>query len=297
MRPGQRPDAVAPTVSSRPITPGDSARALRSTSTRGARASRPPPRHGAYWQVDLRSPEGQVTVKSWFAGYRHGARVARENGYRDTATITVSASVRDCTPCGCPDRDGAACTVASPEGAPFEIGVSEVIEVPGADEQFKSRPGEAETTDPELAPPDSQSMPAPPEEANSTPLDQAVDSGPSVGSPALPVLRIPSLMEVSADARAAGRLEKLPTEVARSASEPVARLLPSPDPPTGAASFAERLMFPELPVNEAPATALTPSPGNPMPAAQGKSPSPCPRRRSRCRPSAGRTWARCKRCT
>ncbi|MEO0530428.1 MAG: hypothetical protein AAF266_07585 [Planctomycetota bacterium] len=61
-----------------------------------------PPR--PYWQLDLRNPEGSRAVQSWFEGYRHGARVAREGGYRRTATIKVSASLRDCDACGCPDE-------------------------------------------------------------------------------------------------------------------------------------------------------------------------------------------------
>lgn len=64
-----------------------------------------PPR--PYWQLDLRSPEGAAAVRSWFEGYRLGARIAREGGYRKTATLTLSASLADCDACGCPDRAAA----------------------------------------------------------------------------------------------------------------------------------------------------------------------------------------------
>ncbi len=61
-----------------------------------------PPR--IYWQADMRSREGAAAVASWFEGYRHGARVAREGGYRDATTIRLSGSLRDCDACGCPDK-------------------------------------------------------------------------------------------------------------------------------------------------------------------------------------------------
>lgn len=62
-----------------------------------------PPR--VYWRLGMRSVEGAAAAQSWFAGYRFGAQVAREGGYRQVATVTVSASVRDCTPCGCPGEE------------------------------------------------------------------------------------------------------------------------------------------------------------------------------------------------
>ena len=61
-----------------------------------------PPR--PYWQVDMRTPEGARAVQSWFAGYRHGARLARDGGFRDLVTLSVSASLADCDACGCPDE-------------------------------------------------------------------------------------------------------------------------------------------------------------------------------------------------
>lgn len=61
-----------------------------------------PPR--VYWQADMRNREGAAAVNSWFEGYRQGARVAREGGYRDVTTIRLSGSLRDCDACGCPDK-------------------------------------------------------------------------------------------------------------------------------------------------------------------------------------------------
>ncbi|TWT96163.1 hypothetical protein Pla108_32500 [Botrimarina colliarenosi] len=59
-----------------------------------------PPR--PYWQVDQRTAEGAAAVNSWFAGYRHGASVAREGGYRAATTVRLSGSLKDCDACGCP---------------------------------------------------------------------------------------------------------------------------------------------------------------------------------------------------
>jgi len=47
-----------------------------------------PPRH--FWNVDYRSPEGHSAAAQWFAGYRHGAAVARDGGYRASATLKSS---------------------------------------------------------------------------------------------------------------------------------------------------------------------------------------------------------------
>jgi hypothetical protein len=47
-----------------------------------------PPRE--FWNTALRSPAGKERVSQWFEGYRHGARVAREGGYRELATVQSS---------------------------------------------------------------------------------------------------------------------------------------------------------------------------------------------------------------
>lgn len=44
-----------------------------------------PPRR--YWNAGLRLPEGKARAGDWFAGFRHGARVARDNGYREMGTV------------------------------------------------------------------------------------------------------------------------------------------------------------------------------------------------------------------
>jgi hypothetical protein len=49
-----------------------------------------PPR--TFWNMDLRLPEGRERANQWFAGYRHGAQVARESGYRNLAEVQTSLS-------------------------------------------------------------------------------------------------------------------------------------------------------------------------------------------------------------
>src|SRR3954469_9221088 len=47
-----------------------------------------PPR--MYWNVLLRSETGKERVHQWFDGFRHGARVAREGGYREMSVVPSS---------------------------------------------------------------------------------------------------------------------------------------------------------------------------------------------------------------
>jgi hypothetical protein len=47
-----------------------------------------PPRE--FWNLSARSPDGHAAADDWFAGYRHGARAAREGGYRDRAIVHSS---------------------------------------------------------------------------------------------------------------------------------------------------------------------------------------------------------------
>jgi hypothetical protein len=47
-----------------------------------------PPR--TFWNLDLRLPAGRERANQWFAGYRHGSRVARESGYRALAQVQSS---------------------------------------------------------------------------------------------------------------------------------------------------------------------------------------------------------------
>lgn len=47
-----------------------------------------PPRK--FWNVAWRTPEGDAAARQWFSGYRHGAQVARDGGYRDGGIVPSS---------------------------------------------------------------------------------------------------------------------------------------------------------------------------------------------------------------
>ena len=54
-----------------------------------------PPRR--YWALFYQSPEGSEAIQDWFAGFRHGAAVARESGYRDLIIIPTYMPAKDPT--------------------------------------------------------------------------------------------------------------------------------------------------------------------------------------------------------
>jgi hypothetical protein len=47
-----------------------------------------PPRQ--YWRVTYETPQGHQAIQDWFDGFRHGATVARDSGYREGVTIPSS---------------------------------------------------------------------------------------------------------------------------------------------------------------------------------------------------------------
>jgi hypothetical protein len=49
-----------------------------------------PPRR--YWRSGYRTAEGYQAIEDWFAGFRHGARCARDSGLRHFAVIPSSLS-------------------------------------------------------------------------------------------------------------------------------------------------------------------------------------------------------------
>jgi hypothetical protein len=53
-----------------------------------------PPRH--YRKITYQTPQGYRAIEDWFAGYRHGAAVARESGYREF--VTGPSAFRSATP-------------------------------------------------------------------------------------------------------------------------------------------------------------------------------------------------------
>ncbi len=103
-----------------------------------------PPRK--YWATRYATWEGRQAVQDWFAGFRHGAMLAQETGYRQYATVPSSL------PAG-----GAACSYsqpASPAAAPDHPPLPEPTADPPPPEPAADRPP------PEI-------VPAPTEPANS----------------------------------------------------------------------------------------------------------------------------------
>lgn len=143
-----------------------------------------PPR--PYWQLDVRSGEGAAAIRSWFEGFRHGARLARDGGYRRATTLTVSASLQDCDACGCPGDELRPRRSGTPRGpalsgpAPQDVAEPEVI-IP--------EPKPEPTTEETDAVPEPARLPEPPlpsefeEEASpfqTTTISAKGESGPTV---------------------------------------------------------------------------------------------------------------------
>ena len=51
-----------------------------------------PPRQ--YWRITYETPQGHQAIEDWFDGYRHGAAMAQQSGYRQWVTIPSSVPAR-----------------------------------------------------------------------------------------------------------------------------------------------------------------------------------------------------------
>lgn len=225
----------------------------------GGDGSPPPVPPRAYWQVDMRTPEGAAAVQSWFEGYRVGAQVARVGGYRDAATVKVSASVRDCTPCGCPDQAGAAatgaacCPAAPPTTPPPTVGQPlEQIQLP-------------KLTQPELVPPAS-AKPAPQQPSLLLPAPEGpqplASKAASRSLPPTDKTDPVAYLDLHRATLLAGSVEATPPKPTRHATEPASfseappRRLPKPREPPRPELAAN---VPDKPTRH-DSTAKTPSP-------------------------------------
>ena len=52
-----------------------------------------PPR--SYWRVFYQSPEGNLAIRDWYDGWRHGVAMARQSGYRDLTVLPTTVPVLD----------------------------------------------------------------------------------------------------------------------------------------------------------------------------------------------------------
>jgi hypothetical protein len=60
---------------------------------RGGSGDAPPVPPPHYWKTRFQTPQGYHAMEDWFAGFRHGAAVAREGGYRNFIVIPSSNMV------------------------------------------------------------------------------------------------------------------------------------------------------------------------------------------------------------
>lgn len=144
-----------------------------------------PPR--MYWNLAWRSPDGQRAADDWFVGYRAGAQMARDGGYRQSAIVQSSLWSTAASPEWAADAFGAGYSPpggahASPEViAPPQPPLPEPLELPG----------------PQPAPRGD----APPPRSNA-PADEAAPMDPSTSAAASPAADFQSALRSAAHRRA-----------------------------------------------------------------------------------------------
>jgi hypothetical protein len=152
-----------------------------------------PPRQ--FWNLAWRSSQGQSAAQEWFAGYRHGADVAREGGFRNSGIVL--SSYRWDGP-GPSEFDGVQPPITSGEelGDPIEP-------MPAPPEGDPLDDGMIDPQPPELpAPSDNGSM-LPPEE----PPAEDVRADESSAEPSPPVLERSADAPLPPDGAAPDRLD------------------------------------------------------------------------------------------
>lgn len=119
-----------------------------------------PPRK--FWNVSMRNPAGAAGAAQWFAGYRHGAQVARDGGYRENGIVPSSFRLG---PANWSEEE-------SPHALPLgeDLGPpSETLPEPGATEDYYE----------EMLPPEA------PANASDAPMPEGEDSTPTLPTPEL----------------------------------------------------------------------------------------------------------------
>jgi hypothetical protein len=119
-----------------------------------------PPRH--YWRAEYQTPEGQQAIADWFAGFRHGAAVARQSNYRQLVTVPPSVSlIKPASPPVIPTSPPVA--PAPPSTGPKELPVPRPVP-PDAEKQPNAGvpPPPAPPAPPSALPEQPPPMPAPP---------------------------------------------------------------------------------------------------------------------------------------
>jgi hypothetical protein len=143
----------------------------------GGNAEPPPVPPREYWNVAMRGPDGKAAAAQWFAGYRHGANVARAGGLREHGVVASSyawggAMAEDYAPQGPPIEELQPADELLPE--PLETGAGDDLI---GDDLIEESSDEAPSAAPELMLPES------------TPID------PDLPSDAEPVADEPAAVE------------------------------------------------------------------------------------------------------
>lgn len=132
-----------------------------------------PPRE--FWNAGWRA-DGAVAADEWFAGYRHGASVAREGGFRERAVVrSAVATDLALTGIGYVDELELGDQPFINDAGNYPLATPELVEVPPG-EPIEAMP---QLTDPNAADLDADSLPAeipPPGESDAVP---AIDEGPA----------------------------------------------------------------------------------------------------------------------
>jgi hypothetical protein len=63
-----------------------------------------PPRY--YWRPEFENVAGRVAIQDWFTGYRRGAALAKQSGYRRLVTVPASTALTRRTPAALRPRTG-----------------------------------------------------------------------------------------------------------------------------------------------------------------------------------------------
>jgi hypothetical protein len=170
-----------------------------------------PPR--CLWNLDYRTPRGRQAADDWFAGFRCGAAVVRENGYREKMLLPSSLSTsKPAVPPAVP--------MQLQPGEPFEV-----IPTPISPSASTLSTPAAEKTGGPVDPP-LRMVPAP---LSLAPLTQPDDKSDGLVEPPPKMLPTPISRTVPASSTP-------PDDKSGESVEPPVRVLPAPISPTAASA-------------------------------------------------------------
>jgi len=107
-----------------------------------------------YWGIGYKNSEGKRATENWFNGFDHGARVAKENGYRERAVIPSSVYMDSAKSDDSQtlEWDGSQLLEPSPEG----------VQSGATDHSVEPTPAQPSSEAPNVSPPiDPEPIPAP----------------------------------------------------------------------------------------------------------------------------------------